>query len=130
MRATRVLETALYVDDVAAAREFYSRVLGLAEFSYVEGEHVFFRCGGGMLLLFDPAATRTQSDIPPHGADGAGHVAFAMESGSVQEWRDHLAQQGVAIEREVAWPSGGASLYFRDPDGNSLELATPATWRS
>ena len=49
---------------------------------------------------------------------------------SEQEWRDHLAQQGIAIEREVAWPSGGASLYFRDPDGNSLELATPATWRS
>ena len=129
MRATRVLETALYVNDVAAAREFYGRVLGLAEFSYVSDEHVFFRCGEGMLLLFNPIATRTQDDIPPHGADGAGHVAFAMESGSVQEWRDHLAQQGVAIEREVAWPSGGASLYFRDPDGNSLELATPATWR-
>ncbi len=130
MRPTRVLETALYVDDIVAAREFYGRVLGLAEFSYVPDEHVFFRCGEGMLLLFDPVATRTQSDIPPHGADGAGHVAFAMESGSAQEWRDHLAQQGVAIEREVAWPSGGASLYFRDQDGNSLELATPATWRS
>ena len=129
MRATRVLETALYVDDVAKAREFYGHVLGLTEFSYVDGEHVFFRCGEGMLLLFNPAATRTQDDIPPHGADGAGHVAFAMESGSEQEWRDHLTQQGIAIEREVAWPSGGASLYFRDPDGNSLELATPATWR-
>ena len=33
MRATRVLETALYVDDVSAAREFYGRVLRLAEFS-------------------------------------------------------------------------------------------------
>ena len=102
MRATRVLETARYVNDVAAAREFYGRVLGLAEFSYVSDEHVFFRCGEGMLLLFNPAATRTQSDLPPHGSDSAGHVAFAMESGSEQEWRAHLAQQHVAIEREVA----------------------------
>ncbi len=130
MRATRVLETALYVDDVSAAREFYGRVLGLAEFSYVPDEHVFFRCGEGMLLLFNPAATRTPDDIPPHGANGAGHVAFAMESGSAQEWRDHLAQQGVTIEREVAWPSGGASPFFRAPGGNPPELATPATWRS
>ena len=44
-------------------------------------------------------------------------------------WREQLRQQGVTIEQELTWPSGGQSLYFRDPAGNSVELATPATWR-
>jgi catechol 2,3-dioxygenase-like lactoylglutathione lyase family enzyme len=35
---------------------------------------------------------------------------------------------GIAIESKVQWELGGQSLYFRDPDGNSLELATPGLW--
>ena len=36
--------------------------------------------------------------------------------------------RGVAIEAEVEWPSGGRSLYFRDPAGNVVELAPPTLW--
>jgi NADPH-dependent FMN reductase len=32
---------------------------------------------------------------------------------------------GIAIESKVQWELGGQSLYFRDPNGNSLELAMP-----
>ena len=35
---------------------------------------------------------------------------------------------GVSIEKEVEWPKGGKSLYFRDPTGNSVELVTPGVW--
>ena len=43
-------------------------------------------------------------------------------------WRGHLAENGVEIESEVTWDRGGVSLYFRDPDGHSVELATPGVW--
>ena len=43
-------------------------------------------------------------------------------------WRAHLTASGVAIRSEMAWPRGGRSLYFDDPDGHVLELATPGLW--
>ncbi len=130
MQVESVLETCLYVNDLSAAEEFYVRVLGLNVHSRVAGRHVFFRCGEGMLLLFNPEATaQPGGEVPVHGAHGAGHVAFAVPDECIASWREHLAANGVPIEAEITWPSGGRSIYFRDPSGNSLELATPQTWQ-
>ncbi len=52
MQVKQILETCLYVDDLAATGTFYTRVLSLEPFSRVEGRHVFFRCGQGGFLLF------------------------------------------------------------------------------
>ena len=129
MHAEEILESCLYVDDLEAAEEFYRRVFALELHSKVEGRHVFFACGRGMLLLFNPAKTREPTEVvPTHGAHGPGHIAFAMKPANVQAWLDHLERQGVEIETEVAWPKGGHSIYFRDPAGNSVELATPKVW--
>jgi catechol 2,3-dioxygenase-like lactoylglutathione lyase family enzyme len=129
MQTTQVLETCLYVDDLAAAEEFYSRVLGLVPFSRLDGRHLFFRCGETVFLIFDPAETqKTTGNVPPHGAKGPGHVAFTMEDAEIPAWREHLQKNGVPIETEITWPSGGYSIYFRDPAGNSVELATRKTW--
>ncbi len=66
--------------------------------------------------------------IPPH--DGAGPllVAFAIARCDLVAWEAQLAANGVPIEGRTAWPRGGASVYFRDPDGHLLELATPGLW--
>ena len=132
LQATHILETCLYVDDLAAAEEFYMRVFGLNRISRVEGRHVFFRCGDGVFLLFNPEVTSQPSDsasgVPAHGARGPGHVAFAMRHADIGAWREYLRRNDVEIEKEMAWPGGGYSIYFRDPAGNSVELATPETW--
>ena len=128
MSPLEVLETCLCVDDLATAERFYSQVLGLAFHSRQEGRHVFFRCGRGMLLLFNPDQSSQPGEIPPHGTHGAGHVAFAAQESELPAWRKHLEAHGVPIERLHSWPGGGHSLYFRDPAGNSLELATPTIW--
>ncbi len=129
MQARCVLETCLYVDDLEAAERFYRDVLGLAFASRQPGRHVFFRCGGQMVLLFNPAESgKAGQELPPHGTRGAGHVAFSATHDEIASWRDHLERRGVTIEAEVDWPGGGKSLYFRDPGGNSLEIATPEIW--
>ena len=128
-----VLESAVYVDDLDAAEAFYGGRLGLERIGRVEGRHVFFRCGAGVVLVFNPAATEVVDPkatlaVPPHGARGPGHLCFAAEPDGIDAWRGRLKDRGIAIESEVAWPWGGRSLYFRDPAGNSLEIAEARIW--
>lgn len=130
----RVLEACLYATDLEAAERFYTEVLGLERFSSAPGRHVFFRCGTGMFLVFNPERTSSEASVvggapvPAHGATGAGHVAFAIPDVDVPAWRERLEAAGVAIESEVSWPRGGRSLYIRDPAGNCVELASPKLW--
>jgi catechol 2,3-dioxygenase-like lactoylglutathione lyase family enzyme len=124
-----VVETAVYVDDLQAAETFYATVLGLTVLGKEAGRHVFFRVGeGSVLLAFRADATLKGDQLPPHGASGPGHFALGIEAASLDAWRERLQGHGVVIEREVAWPRGGKSLYFRDPAGNSVELVTPGVW--
>jgi catechol 2,3-dioxygenase-like lactoylglutathione lyase family enzyme len=129
-----VLETALYVDDLDAADRFYGNVLGLTKIFSVPGRHLTFRCQESILLIFNPQHTERERTvinggaIPFHGARGAGHMAFRVAKSQLEAWRQHFRTAGVVIESEVSWPNGAHSIYFRDPAGNSLELATPDMW--
>lgn len=129
-----ILETVLYVDDLAAAERFYSEVLGLTTISRTEGRSAALRCHHDVLLLFDARKTSGQAidvqgaAIPRHGALGPGHMAFAETKDELPKWIERLGSLGVPIESHVRWPGGAESIYFRDPAGNSVELATPELW--
>lgn len=129
-----VAEAALYVDDLERAIAFYTRVLGLpltAEFDAA----CFLQTGpNSTLILFNvEGIRRRRSAIPSHGAVGEGHVALAVPTAEIDAWRERLERLGVAIEHEQTWSYGSRSIYFRDPDNNSLELITddhyPLNWR-
>jgi catechol 2,3-dioxygenase-like lactoylglutathione lyase family enzyme len=128
-----LLETALYVADMARAVRFFRDVLGLRPM--LEGDRLTaFDAGrSGVLLLFLAGASLEDMSspggvVPGHDGSGPVHMAFAIPAGSAEAWRTHLAAQGVMLRSEVAWPRGGQSLYFEDPDGHVLELATPGLW--
>jgi catechol 2,3-dioxygenase-like lactoylglutathione lyase family enzyme len=83
----------------------------------------------GVLLIFDPARSSIPGrPVPSHGATGAGHVAFAVEPGTLDTSVDALRGQGIEIEQEIRWDEGGRSVYVRDPAGNSLELIEGEAW--
>jgi catechol 2,3-dioxygenase-like lactoylglutathione lyase family enzyme len=133
MKPAAILETALYAGDLAAAEAFYAGLLGLPVIARVEGRHVFFRVGEGILLVFNPDATEVPSanpalPVPTHGALGAGHVCFAASREEIAAWRTRFAAAGVEVEVEFDWPNGARSLYVRDPGGNSVEFAEPWLW--
>jgi catechol 2,3-dioxygenase-like lactoylglutathione lyase family enzyme len=124
-----LVETALYGQDLVSMEAFYRDVLQLSVMGREEGRHVFFRAGpGSMLLIFNPVTTLRGDILPAHGATGSGHVALGIRADTLAEWRQWLAGRGVAIEKEVNWPRGSTSLYFRDPAGNLVELLTPGLW--
>ena len=128
-----VLETCLYVRDMQGARRFYEDVLGLVP-QFAEDRITGYRIGDTMLLLFLAKGTlepvRTPGGmIPPHNGSGPAHFAIAIPEGAAEAWRAHLESNGIAIESVVEWSHDRAtSLYFRDPDGHLVELATPRLW--
>ena len=128
-----VLETAIYVDDLARAGRFYEETLGLRPMLR-DARMWAFDCGpGGVLLAFLRGTTGETvrlpgGEIPPHEGTGRLHLAFRVAAGDLDAFEARLAEQGVAIEARMRWPRGGRSFYFRDPDHNLLELATPGLW--
>jgi catechol 2,3-dioxygenase-like lactoylglutathione lyase family enzyme len=118
-----LLESSLYVDDLARSVRFYQSVLGLELIaSDAERLRAMGVAGRHVLLLFKKGASAD------HDGDGRLHVAFAIPVAELAAWEKRLAECGVAIETRTTWPRGGQSLYFRDPDGHLLELATPGVW--
>lgn len=133
MPFTGVLEATIYCRDLDAARDFYGAKLELEEVVAVENRHVFFRCGNTMVLVFNPEETAKpprdpKMPVPPHGADGPGHICFTVQSEKLAEAESLLNEKGVAIETAFNWPNGARSVYFRDPAGNSIEFSEPKLW--
>lgn len=128
-----IIETALYVDDLPRAVAFYQDNLGLAALNQ-DARFAAFDVGGrSVLLLFRRGATLETAHlpggtIPPHDGHGPLHIAFAVTTDELPEWEARLVEQGIAIEARTAWPRGGHSIYFRDPDNHLLELVTPGVW--
>ena len=134
MQPEGILETVLYAPDLAATEAFYSDVLGLVPFQKQYDRQLFYRCGNQVLLMFNAEATRHPPKpgalpVPPHGMTGEGHICFRASASEIDVWKAHLEAKGIAIESDFVWPSGGRSIYFRDPAGNCLEFAEPRIWK-
>lgn len=133
-RIRRILETSLYCDDLARTAAFYQTLLKTTPM--LSGDRlVAIDAGEGtVLLLFqrgNSGALETDGGrVPGHDGGGPVHVAFAIDGSEVQRWEARLTRLGIAIESQVRWERGGISLYFRDPDDRSVELATPGLWPS
>ena len=133
IRVGGILETALYVDDLARSSAFYRDLFGFD--ALIESERIVALAVAeqDVLLLFKRGATDEPVQledgfIPPHGAGGRIHLAFSISSDMLPHWEAHLKEHNVKIESRHTWPRGGTSLYFRDPDGHLVELVTPGCW--
>lgn len=132
-RLSHVLETSLYVEDLDRSQDFYQRLFGLECFLRDGRMCALGVPGGQVLLLFRKGGSTEPSEtpygaIPPHDGRGTQHLCFAIPWCELDRWEAHLAAFGIAVESRLPWPHRGTSLYFRDPDGHSLEVATPGLW--
>ncbi len=132
-RLSHLLETSLYVEDLDVSKAFYKRLFALDTLLEDERMVALALPGSAVLLLFRSGGSTTPSlvpggMIPAHGGEGPQHLCLAIPSAALHEWDRHLMMNGVVIESRVVQAHGGTSLYFRDPDGHSLEVATPGLW--
>ena len=122
-----VLETSLYVADVAASARFYERIFGFRVIADFGGRGCALEAGSRqVLLLFLKGGSLTIES--PHDGAGELHLAFAIPAAEVAAWEAWLTENNIAIEEKTTWPRGGISLYFRDPDRHLLEVASPGVW--
>lgn len=123
----RVDHLVLTVTDIEASTRFYERSLGLQRefFRGPEGQprHAL-RFGSQKINLQDRATdTPTKARTPTFGAGDFCLIAAVP----LDEVLAHLAAEGVVIEAGPVSRTGALgpirSVYFRDPDGNLVEVA-------
>ena len=130
---TGIIESCLYVEDLERAIDFYEQVLGLRRIAGDDRLAAYSVADRDVLLLFKKGSSTeplhlSGGIIPPHDGSGHNHLAFSVSVEELAAWERKLAQENIEIEGRVHWPAGGNSIYFRDPDENLLELATPGLW--
>ena len=122
-----VLESSLYVDDVAVSARFYEKVFGFRIISDFRERGCAMQVGDRqVLLLFKKGGSRSVQS--PHDGNGELHLAFAIPVSELEGWEAWLTKNGIAVEEKRTWDLGGHSVYFRDPDRHLIEIATPGVW--
>ncbi|MFO1108973.1 MAG: VOC family protein [Bradyrhizobium sp.] len=121
-QAIRAIDyTVIFVRDMAAMRRFYEGVLGLPLVRELSPGWIEYRIGGNTLALARPG--RTAGDVPTPQGSASLQLAFKVSPPEVDACAAELVRHGVAlVEPPTNQSFGHRTLFFRDPDGNLLEV--------
>ena len=113
--------TVIFVRDMAAMRNFYEAVLGFPVLRELSPKWIEYQLGTNILALATP--TRTAADAPTPDGSASLQLAFKVSVVEVDQCADELARQNVKLVSPPTDQSfGHRTLFFRDPDGNLLEI--------
>jgi catechol 2,3-dioxygenase-like lactoylglutathione lyase family enzyme len=121
-RSIRAIDyTVVFVRDMAAMRSFYQDILGFALLRELSPGWIEYRVGGNTLALARPSLTA--ADVPTPNGSAALQLAFKVSAPEVDECADELVRQGIdLLSPPTDRPFGHRTPFFRDPDGNLLEV--------
>ena len=113
--------TVIFARQMAKMREFYGATMGFPLHRELSPRWVEFRIGSNILALTERGG-RFDDPAPPAGALSL-QLAFRVAPQEVDLCAATLAERGVAIvSPPTDQPFGHRTLFFRDPDGNVLEI--------
>ncbi|HVY87534.1 MAG TPA: VOC family protein [Hyphomonadaceae bacterium] len=115
--------TVIYVRDMAAMRRFYSEVMHFPLERTLGEDWIEYRAGSNILALAHPRISAAAKDTPVAKGAAALQLAFRVAPKDVDLCAAELEKAGVAIVAPPTdQPWGHRTLFFRDPDGNVLEI--------
>jgi lactoylglutathione lyase len=113
--------TIIFARQMAAMREFYGTTLGFPLHKELGSHWVEFRVGSNLLALTERGVV-FDDPSPPVGVLSL-QLAFRVTPGEVVSCAAVLRERGVTIiSGPTDQPFGHRTLFFRDPDGNALEI--------
>ena len=116
----------LTVADIEATVAFYTRHLGMEAVTFGEGRRAL-AFGAQKINLHQAGAEFEPKAARP--TPGSADICFLVAE-PVEALRTRLEAAGVAVESGPVPRTGAtgpiSSIYLRDPDGNLVELSTPA----
>jgi catechol 2,3-dioxygenase-like lactoylglutathione lyase family enzyme len=121
-RAIRAIDyTVIFVRDMDAMRRFYEGILGFPLLRELSPGWIEYQVGGNTLALARPS--RTAADSPTPNGSASLQLAFKVSAAEVDQCADELVRQGVGLlSPPTDQAFGHRTLFFRDPDGNLLEV--------
>jgi catechol 2,3-dioxygenase-like lactoylglutathione lyase family enzyme len=121
-QAIRAIDyTVIFVRDMAAMRRFYQGILGFPLLRELSTGWIEYRVGDNTLALARPS--RTAADVPTPNGSASLQLAFKVSAPEVDRCADELVRQGVdLLSPPTDQDIGHRTLFFRDPDGNLLEV--------
>lgn len=111
----------VFARDMAAMRKFYGEVMGFPVYRDVGPAWIEYRVGGTLLTLTEHGLVFNDAKTP-QGALSL-QLAFRVTRAEVDACADALKRRGIAlIDEPKDQPWGHRTIFFRDPDGNVLEI--------
>ena len=122
LRAIRAIDyTVIFVRDMAAMRRFYEDILGFSFLRELSPGWIEYRVGDNTLALARPRLIA--QDAPTPNGSASLQLAFKVSIPEVDQCANELVRHGVTL---LSPPTdqvfGHRTLFFRDPDGNLLEI--------
>ncbi|MBZ9662005.1 VOC family protein [Mesorhizobium sp. ESP-6-4] len=113
--------TVLFARDMKEMRRFYEDVMGFRVHSSLGESWIAYQVGSCLLALTERGVMF--NDLPTPAGALSMQLAFRVTPSQVDQCAETLREKGVAIESgPTDRPWGHRTLFFRDPDGNVLEI--------
>lgn len=119
--------TILYVDDVAATLDFYTRAFGLERaFLHESGDYGELATGDTKLAFSSTALMRQLGKSPAPADPKAPVFEIALETDDVRGALDRALAAGATLVQDARdEPWGQTTSYVSDPNGYLVELCSP-----